>query len=147
MYGITCPLTTKADGTKFGKTEGGNIWLDSEKTSPYKFYQFWFNVSDEDAEKFIKLYTFLPLNDIENIIRESKELPEMRLIQRKLAEEITKMIHGTKSLESVLRANEILFGSKSNNLQIDDEVVLILSQELEEIRVTRESFSMNTLME
>ena len=95
VYWLTCPLITKADGTKFGKTEGGNIWLDPKKTSPYKFYQFWLNVSDEDAEKFIKLYTFLPLNEIEKLIISARECPESRTLQRKLAEEITKMIHGS----------------------------------------------------
>ncbi len=81
VYWLTCPLITKADGTKFGKTEGGNIWLDPKKTSPYKFYQFWLNVSDEDAEKFIKLYTFLPLNEIEKLIISARECPESRTLQ------------------------------------------------------------------
>lgn len=147
VYWLTCPLITKADGTKFGKTEGGNIWLDPKKTSPYKFYQFWLNVSDEDAEKFIKLYTFLPLNEIEKLIISARECPESRTLQRKLAEEITKMIHGSGSLESILRANKLLFWWDKGDLQIDDDVVVLLSGELEHIKIPLKGFSLNWVIE
>ena len=88
-FALTCPLITKADGTKFGKTEGGNVWLDAERTSPYKFYQYWLNTSDEDAEKYIKIFTFLTQEEIENLVAEHKEEPHLRALQKRLAEEIT----------------------------------------------------------
>ncbi len=147
VYGLTCPLTTKSDGTKFWKTEGGNIWLDAKKTSPYKFYQFWLNVSDEDAAKFIKLYTFLPLNEIEELINLSKENSENRVIQRKLAEQITKMIHGEQSLRGILKANEILFGKDTESLKIDNEIMELLSGELECINISKEEFTLNGVIE
>lgn len=147
VYGITCQLITKADGTKFGKTENWAIWLDAEKTSPYKFYQFWFNVSDEDAARFIKLYTLLPLAEIEQILEQAKKYPEQRVIQRKLAEEITKMIHGEKIIENILKVNNILFGCSKEDLQMDDDLVKILSSELGHIRLSSENFSLNGVIE
>jgi len=120
VYGITCPLITKADWTKFGKTESWNIRLDETKTSPYKFYQFWVNTPDEDAIRFIKLYTFIPMEEINEIIEYSKANPEKRLIQKKLAFELTKMIHGLKNTESVVKASDILFWGLKNNENYDD---------------------------
>lgn len=112
-YALTCPLITKADGTKFGKTESGNIWLDPERTSPYKFYQYWLNTSDEDAEKFIKIFTFLSKEDIESLVSEHKEAPHLRQLQRKLAEEITVMVHSRDEYDNAVKASEVLFGKST----------------------------------
>ena len=113
-YALTCPLITKADGTKFGKTEGGNIWLDSERTSPYKFYQYWLNTSDVDAEKYIKIFTFLSKEEIDELIKEHQEAPHMRALQKRLAEEITVMVHSQEDLENAQKASNILFGRSTS---------------------------------
>jgi len=113
-FALTCPLITKADGTKFGKTEGGNIWLDSERTSPYKFYQYWLNTSDEDAEKYIKIFTFLSKQEIDGLIKEHQEAPHMRALQKRLAEEITVMVHSQEDLENAQKASNILFGKSTS---------------------------------
>ncbi len=113
-YALTCPLITKADGTKFGKTEGGNIWLDAHRTSPYKFYQYWINTSDEDAEKYIKIFTFLKREEIENLVREHQEAPHLRVLQKRLAEEVTLMVHSENDLENAVRASAILFGNSTS---------------------------------
>ncbi|MBU2974489.1 tyrosine--tRNA ligase [Zobellia sp. B3R18] len=113
-YALTCPLITKADGTKFGKTEGGNIWLDSERTSPYKFYQYWLNTSDIDAEKYIKIFTFLSKEEIDELIKEHQEAPHMRALQKRLAEEITVMVHSQEDLENAQKASNILFGRSTS---------------------------------
>lgn len=113
-YAMTCPLITKADGTKFGKTEGGNVWLDAERTSPYKFYQYWLNTSDDDAEKYIKIFTFLSKEEIETLVAEHKEAPHNRALQKKLAEEITTMVHSAEELENAQKASEILFGKSTS---------------------------------
>jgi tyrosyl-tRNA synthetase len=112
-YALTCPLITKADGTKFGKTEGGNVWLDAERTSPYKFYQYWLNTSDDDAEKYIKIFTFLDQQEIEVLIKEHTEAPHLRILQKRLADEITVMVHSQDDLENAVRASEILFGKST----------------------------------
>lgn len=112
-YALTCPLITKADGTKFGKTEGGNVWLDAERTSPYKFYQYWLNTSDEDADKYIKIFTFLGQQEIEELIERHKEAPHLRLLQKKLADEITVMVHSQDDLDNAVRASQILFGKST----------------------------------
>ena len=112
-FALTCPLITKADGTKFGKTESGNIWLDPERTSPYKFYQYWLNTSDEDAARFIKIFTFLTREEIENLEEQHKEAPHLRQLQRKLAEEITVMVHSQEDLENAVKASEVLFGKST----------------------------------
>lgn len=109
-YAVTTPLVTKADGTKFGKTEEGNIYISSEMTSPYKFYQFWLNASDVDAENFIKIFTFLDQSTIEDLIAQHRETPHMRLLQNRLAEEVTIMVHGKDELERAQSASQILFG-------------------------------------
>ena len=109
-FALTCPLITKSDGTKFGKTESGNVWLDPEKTSPYLFYQFWLNVSDEDAAKYIKIFTVLPQKEIDIIVSEHTKAPHERILQKKLAEEITVMVHSREEYESVIEASQILFG-------------------------------------
>lgn len=110
-FALTVPLITKADGSKFGKSESGeNYWLDKKKTSPYKFYQFWLNATDEDAERFIKFYTFLGKEEIETLIAEHKTAPHERKLQKKLAEEVTVWVHGKEEYEKALKASEILFG-------------------------------------
>jgi tyrosyl-tRNA synthetase len=106
-------LITKADGTKFGKTASGNIWLDPKKTSPYKFYQYWINTSDEDAEKFIKIFTFLPKDEIENLVKTHKEQPHLRALQSRLADEITATVHSTDALEKAKEASQVLFGKST----------------------------------
>ena len=112
-YAITCPLITKSDGSKFGKSEGGNVWLDKKRTSPYKFYQYWLNSSDEDAEKYIKIFTFLDQETIENLITEHKEAPHMRLLQKRLAQEITLIVHSQEDLDNAIAASNILFGKST----------------------------------
>ncbi|WP_338647078.1 tyrosine--tRNA ligase [Flavobacterium sp. KS-LB2] len=125
-YALTCPLITKADGTKFGKSEGGNIWLDSARTSPYKFYQYWLNTSDVDAEKYIKIFTFLSKEEIEVLTEKHKEAPHLRLLQKRLAEEITVMVHSTEDLENAIKASNILFGnSTSDDLKQLDEATFL----------------------
>ncbi len=109
-FALTCPLITKADGTKFGKTESGNVWLDAEKTSPYEFYQFWLNTSDEDAAKYIKIFTLLTRENIDQLTREHGEAPHLRLLQKRLAEEITVMVHSRKEYDMAVEASLILFG-------------------------------------
>lgn len=113
-YALTCPLITKADGTKFGKSEGGNIWLDAQRTSPYKFYQYWLNTSDEDAEKYIKIFTFLDKDTIETLISEHKVAPHLRQLQKRLAEEMTTMVHSQEDLENAVIASNILFGNSTS---------------------------------
>jgi len=109
-YALTSPLITKSDGKKFGKTEKGNIWLDPEKTSPYEFYQFWINTGDDDAEKYLKIFTILNKDEIENLVKEHKEAPHTRILQKKLAEEITVMVHGKTAYDTAVTASQILFG-------------------------------------
>jgi tyrosyl-tRNA synthetase len=109
-FALTCPLITKSDGSKFGKTESGNVWLDPEKTSPYHFYQFWLNVSDEDASKYIKIFTLLGREEIESLIAEHNKAPHERLLQKRLAEEMTIMVHSRSELDAAVEASQILFG-------------------------------------
>lgn len=113
-FAFTCPLLKKADGGKFGKTESGNIWLDREKTSPYKFYQYWLNVTDEDARNLIRIFTFLPVAEIEAILAEHEQAPHLRLLQKKLAEEVTILVHSREDLEFAIQASDILFGKDTN---------------------------------
>lgn len=114
-YAITCPLITKSDGSKFGKSEGGNVWLDKNRTSPYKFYQYWLNSSDEDAEKYIKIFTFLDRDTIENLIAAHKEAPHQRGLQKRLAEEITLMVHSQEDLDNAIAASNLLFGKSTSD--------------------------------
>ncbi|MGM9749225.1 MAG: tyrosine--tRNA ligase, partial [Candidatus Cryptobacteroides sp.] len=113
-FALTCPLITKADGGKFGKTEKGNIWLDPERTSPYQFYQFWLNVSDEDAAKYIKIFTMLSKEEIETAMKEHAEAPHLRTLQKLLAKEITVMVHGEKEYENAVAASQMLFGNATS---------------------------------
>lgn len=125
-YGITCPLITKSDGVKFGKTESGNVWLDRRYTSPYKFYQFWLNVADEDAERYIKIFTSLSREEITAIVEEHRKAPHLRLLQKRLAEEITVMVHSREDLDMALEASSILFGGSTAEAlrKLDEETLL-----------------------
>ncbi|MCK8520889.1 tyrosine--tRNA ligase [Aquimarina sp. D1M17] len=125
-YALTCPLITKSDGSKFGKSEGGNVWLDAKRTSPYKFYQYWLNTSDEDAEKYIKIFTFLSKEEIDVLIKEHKEAPHMRILQKKLADEVTVIVHSQEDLDNAIKASNILFGkSTSEDLKQLDEATFL----------------------
>lgn len=138
-YAMTCPLITKADGTKFGKTAGGNIWLDADKTSVYRFYQFWLNASDVDAEKYIKIFTFLDKETIDTLIAEHTEDPGRRALQKKLAEEITILVHGNEALENALKATNILFGkSTSEDLkQLDAQTFMDVFEGVPQAEIER----------
>lgn len=114
-FAFTCPLLKKADGGKFGKTESGNIWLDKKKTSPYAFYQYWLNTTDEDAKNLIRIFTFLPLTEIETLIQQHNEAPHLRILQNKLAEEITQLVHGEEELNFARQATQILFGKATSD--------------------------------
>ena len=125
-FAITCPLITKADGTKFGKTESGNVWLDARYTSPYKFYQFWLNVSDEDAKRYIKIFTLLDRETIEGLIAEHDAAPHLRILQKRLAEILTEVIHSKQELEKAQAATNILFGNATSDaLRSLDEATLL----------------------
>lgn len=125
-YALTCPLITKADGSKFGKTESGNVWLDKRFTSPYKFYQFWMNVSDQDAEKYIKIFTLLSRQEIDQLAKEHAEKPHERLLQKTLAREVTTMVHSREDFELATEASEILFGKGTTETlaRLDEETFL-----------------------
>ena len=125
-YALTCPLITKADGGKFGKTESGNVWLDPRYTSPYKFYQFWLNVSDADAEKYIKIFTELSREEIQSLVEEQEKDPGLRPLQKRLAKEITTMVHSAEEYEAAVEASQILFSNKaSETLRKIDEATLL----------------------
>ena len=114
-YAITCPLIKKTDGSKFGKTENGNVWLDKSRTSPYKFYQFWLNTTDDDAMTYIKIFTFLTKKTIENKIKEHSETPHLRLLQKIIAEEVTTLVHGKEAYSKAVEASQILFGKSTDD--------------------------------
>lgn len=125
-FAITCPLITKSDGSKFGKSEGGNVWLDAKRTSPYKFYQYWLNSSDDDADKYIKIFTFLEQHEILALIDSHKEQPHLRILQRRLAQEITTMVHGQADFENAEKASTILYSkSFKSEIQTLDEVTFL----------------------
>lgn len=119
-YGMTIPLVTKADGTKFGKTEGGAIWLDPEKTTPYEFYQFWINTADADVVKYLKFFTFLEREEIEELETSVKEEPHLRKAQRALAEEMTRLIHGDAALQQAIKITEALFSGDVKKLNVEE---------------------------
>lgn len=137
---LTWPLVTKADGTKFGKSEKGNIWLDPEKTSPYEFYQFWMNQSDNDSERFIKLFTLIPLDNIETIINQHRENPSKRYLQTVLAEYMTEMIHGRDALHGVKQATEFLFGGGDIN-SMDDNGWKFVKSEVATVEIAKEQLA------
>ena len=139
-YALTCPLITKADGTKFGKTEGGNVWLDPEKTSPYKFYQFWLNCSDEDTSKYIRIFTLLPKEEIERLEEEHKAAPHLRILQKALAKDITIRVHSEKDYEAAVAASEILFGKGTTEMlqQLDKDTLKSVFEGVPTFEVSRE---------
>ena len=125
-FALTCPLITKADGRKFGKTENGNIWLDRNRTSPYAFYQFWLNVADEDAERYIKIFTSLDRPTVEDLVAQHRQDPGLRLLQKRLAEEVTVMVHSREDYEAAVEASSILFGksTKDSLVKLDEQTLL-----------------------
>ncbi len=142
-FALTCPLITKADGGKFGKTESGNVWLDRRYTSPYKFYQFWINVSDDDAEKYIKIFTALSKEEIDSLIAQQKETPHLRPLQKRLAEEITIMVHSREDYESAVDASQILFGKSTSEtlLSIDEETFLQVFEGVPQFHVSKDKLA------
>lgn len=146
-FALTCPLVKKADGTKFGKTEKGNIWLDPEKTSPYEFYQFWLNVSDEDAERYIKIFTLLDRKTIEDAIEEHRKDPGRRLLQQLIAKEITSMIHGEKEYENAVSASKMLFGNSTSDelRKLDEKTFLAVFNGVPTFDVRRSDLPCNIL--
>lgn len=140
-FAITCPLITKADGSKFGKSEGGNVWLDAARTSPYKFYQYWLNSSDEDSEKYVKIFTFLDEPTIETLIGEHREAPHLRILQKRLAAEITAMVHSEAELDKAIMASGILFGQATTDdlKQLDEQTFLDVFDGVPQATVSRTS--------
>ena len=138
-FAMTCPLITKADGSKFGKSEGGNVWLTADKTSVYKFYQFWLNTTDLDAEKYIKIFTFLDQETINKLIEEHKETPHLRILQRKLAEEVTTLVHSKEDLDKAIQASNILFGNATADdlKQLDEATFLEVFDGVPQAEITK----------
>jgi len=139
-YALTCPLITKADGGKFGKTESGNIWLDSKYTSPYKFYQFWLNVSDEDAAKYIRIFTSLEKEVIDSLIAEHTEAPHTRILQKRLAKEVTIMVHSEEDYNAAVDASNILFGNATSDAlkKLDEDTLLAVFEGVPQFEVSKE---------
>lgn len=142
-FALTCPLITKADGGKFGKTESGNVWLDRRYTSPYKFYQFWLNVSDDDAAKYIKIFTDLPKDEIEALIKEQEEAPHLRPLQKRLAKEVTVMVHSQEDYDAAVEASNILFGNSTSEAlkHLDEQTLLDVFNGVPQFEVSREDLS------
>ena len=142
-FALVCPLITKADGGKFGKTESGNVWLDSRYTSPYTFYQFWLNVSDDDAEKYIKIFTDLSKEEIDTLVAEHAKAPHQRSLQRRLANEVTTMVHSAEALEAAIEASGILFGNSTADAlrKIDEETLLQIFEGVPQFTVSREKIA------
>lgn len=138
-YALTCPLITKADGGKFGKTESGNVWLDPRYTSPYKFYQFWLNVSDADAEKYIKIFTELSREEVEELVARQAEDPSQRPLQKRLAKEVTTMVHSAEDYEAAVEASQILFSNKAGEIlhRIDEDTLLAVMEGVPRFEVLR----------
>ena len=139
-YALTCPLITKADGGKFGKTESGNVWLDPQKTSPYKFYQFWLNSSDSDASEYIKKFTLLSKDEIETLQKQHDEAPHLRVLQKTLAEEITVRVHSTEDLQAAMEASEILFGKGTTQtlMKLSEETLLSVFEGVPQCEITKD---------
>ncbi|MBO7160188.1 MAG: tyrosine--tRNA ligase [Paludibacteraceae bacterium] len=140
-FALTCPLITKADGGKFGKTESGNVWLSRNYTTPYKFYQFWLNVSDADAEKYIKIFTFLSKEEVENLVAEHTAAPHLRLLQKRLAKEITIMVHSEQDYEMAVEASNILFGNATSESlkKLDEATLLAVFDGVPQFEVSKEA--------
>ena len=146
-YALVCPLITKADGGKFGKTEKGNVWLDARYTSPYTFYQFWLNVGDEDAEKYIKIFTMLGKEEIEAAIAEHKNAPHLRTLQKLLAKEITIMVHGAEEYEKAVEASGILFGNATSEAlkRLDEQTLLSVFEGVPQFEISKDKLGGNIL--
>ena len=146
-FALTCPLITKADGGKFGKTEQGNIWLDSKYTSPYAFYQFWLNVSDHDAQKYIKIFTMLPKEKIDSEIEKHNQAPHMRELQKLLAKEVTTMVHGNEEYQKALKASSILFGQSTSETlrELDERTFLNVFEGVPQFEITKEELKENII--
>ena len=142
-FALTCPLITKADGGKFGKTESGNIWLDPRYTSPYKFYQFWLNVSDDDAAKYIKIFTSLTKEEIEGLIAEHTEAPHLRVLQKRLAKEVTVMVHSEEDYNAAVEASGILFGNATSDAlkKLDEQTLLAVFEGVPQFEVSKEALA------
>ena len=138
-FALTCPLITKADGKKFGKTESGNIWLDPKRTTPYKFYQFWLNVSDEDAEKYIKIFTSLTKEEIDALVAEHAQAPHLRVLQKRLAKEVTCMVHSEEDYNAAVEASGILFGNDTHDalMKLDEDTLLSVFEGVPQYEVSR----------
>ena len=142
-WALTCPLIKKADGSKFGKTESGNVWLDPVRTSPYKFYQFWLNTSDEDAQKYIKIFTLLTKATVEALVQEHLEAPHLRLLQKRLAKEVTCMVHSEDAYNTAVEASEILFGKGTEETlrKLDEETLLSIFEGVPQFHVSKEELT------
>ena len=140
-FALTCPLITKADGGKFGKTESGNVWLSRRYTTPYKFYQFWLNVSDADAEKYIKIFTFLSRQEVEELTAQHAEAPHLRLLQKRLAKEITIMVHSEQDYEMAVEASNILFGNATSDSlkKLDEDTLLAVFDGVPQFEISKEA--------
>lgn len=147
-FGLTWPLMTKSDGKKFGKTESGNIWLDPKRTSPYKFYQFWLNSTDEDAARYIKIFTILPPAEIDTLIAEHSEAPHLRKLQKTLAKEITCLIHGEENYEAALEASQILFGNATSETlkKIDEDTFLSVFEGVPQFEISAADLKTGIMM-
>ena len=141
VFALTCPLVTKADGTKFGKTESGNVWLDARYTSPYKFYQFWLNVSDEDAKRYIKIFTSISREEIEALIAEHDQAPHLRALQKRLAREVTVMVHSQTDYDAAVEASNILFGNSTSEQlhKLDEATLLAVFEGVPQFEVSRDA--------
>ena len=141
VFALTCPLVTKADGTKFGKTESGNVWLDARYTSPYKFYQFWLNVSDEDAKRYIKIFTSISREEIEALIAEHDQAPHLRALQKRLAREVTVMVHSQADYDAAVEASNILFGNSTSEQlhKLDEATLLAVFEGVPQFEVSRDA--------
>ena len=139
VFALTCPLITKSDGSKFGKSEHGNIWLDKKRTSPYRFYQYWLNSSDDDSKKYIKIFTLLSNQEIENLTQKHDESPNLRILQKKIAEEITMMVHSKEDLRKVQKATEILFGKSTTEdlKKIDRQIFLDVFEGVPKVQILK----------
>ena len=140
-YGLTWPLMTKSDGKKFGKTESGNVWLDARYTSPYKFYQFWLNVSDEDAKRYIKIFTSISKEEIEALSAEHDEAPHLRVLQKRLAKEVTVMVHSEADYEAAVEASNILFGNSTSEQlhKLDEDTLLAVFEGVPQFEISRDT--------
>lgn len=143
VYGMTCPLIKKADGTKFGKTESGNVWLDARYTSPYKFYQFWLNVSDEDAKRYIKIFTALSKEEIDALTAEHEAAPHLRVLQKCLAKEVTIMVHSEEDYNAAVDASNILFGNATSDAlkKLDEDTLLAVFEGVPQFEISRDALA------